>query len=53
MRWLRPTLALISMLGVTVGFFIEKISPEAFLAIASVAITWFFKSRDEDKKNGV
>ncbi len=50
MKWLRPILAMLSMIGVLIGFFVGKISPEAFLAIASVTITWFFKARDDDKK---
>jgi len=49
MKWVRPTLAGIFAIGITIGFFMDKIVSEAFIGIASVAITWWFKSRDENK----
>jgi hypothetical protein len=48
--WIRPIIALMAMVGLMVGFFTDKIPPDAYLAIASVAITWWFTSRDNDKK---
>ncbi len=53
MKWIRPTLALLFAIGMTVGFFMDKISAEAFIGIGSVAITWFFKSRDETKATDI
>ncbi|MDD5353265.1 MAG: hypothetical protein PHS93_08915 [Candidatus Omnitrophica bacterium] len=47
--WIRPIIALMAMGGLIVGFFMNKIPPDAYLAIASVAITWWFTSRDNDK----
>lgn len=50
--WVRPTIALMAMGGVLAGFFMDKLPAEAFIGIASVAITWWFKSRDETKSTG-
>ncbi len=53
MKWIRPTISLIATLGITVGFFLKMISTDAYVGLMAVAITWWFKSRDESKKNGV
>ena len=50
MKWIRPTISLIGLLGLTGGFFMGLIPPEAYVGIVAVAITWWFKSRDEEKK---
>lgn len=47
-KWVRPTIAVIFAVGVTVGFFMKLLTSEAYLPIAAVAITWWFKSRDEE-----
>lgn len=46
----RPLIAILMTGGLIAGFFLKLVSPEAFIGIASVAITWFFKTRDEEKK---
>jgi len=48
----RPVLSYIAMLGLTVGFFMELIPPEAYSMAAIACITWWFKSRDEEKRSG-
>lgn len=53
MRWVRPAISLIATLGITAGFFLGKISAEAYIGLMAVAITWWFRSRDEEKRNGV
>lgn len=49
-KYVRPIIALIATVGITAGFFTDKINAQAYLALMSVAITWWFKSRDDDKK---
>lgn len=49
MQWVRPTIAIIFVVGVTVGFFRGLVTAEAYLPIAAAAITWWFKSRDNSK----
>ena len=50
MKWIRPTVTMIFAVGSTVGFFLRLISAEAYLGIAAVVITFWFKSRDEAKR---
>jgi len=52
-KWIRPTISLIAVIGLTGGFFLDKISPEAYIGLMAVAITYWYKSRDEEKKHGV
>lgn len=55
MKWVRPTISLIAVLGITVGFFMGMVTAEAYVPLMAVAVTWWFKSRDEAKRveNGV
>ncbi len=46
---IRPLISLIGVLGLTVGFFMDKINPEAYIGVMAMAITYWFKSRDEEK----
>lgn len=48
----RPALSIIAMCGINVGFFMDKISPEAYLTLMAVTVIYWFKSRDEEKRNG-
>ena len=48
----RPIIAIMFALGMTVGFFMGKVEPVAYGTLAGVAITYWFKSRDDDKRNG-
>ncbi|KKL27234.1 hypothetical protein LCGC14_2387180, partial [marine sediment metagenome] len=43
----RPAISIIAICGVTAGFFMDKISPEAYLALMAVTVIYWFKSRDE------
>ena len=52
MEWIRPLISLIGMFGITTGFFMGRVSPEAYLGVVVVTIVWWYKSRDEEKKNG-
>ena len=46
---IRPAISLIAVAGITAGFFMDKISPEAYLTIMAVTIIYWFKSRDSEK----
>jgi len=50
MKWVRPVISLIAVIGLTAGFFIDKISPEAYIGLMAVAITYWYKARDEAKE---
>lgn len=52
MRWVRPVISLIGILGLTVGFFLDKITPEAYILAIGVTVTYWFRSRDEEKRKG-
>jgi len=52
MKWIRPAISLIGMLGITAGFFMGKITPEAYILAVGVTITYWFRARDEAKRNG-
>ena len=45
----RPAISLIAAIGINVGFFMDKISSEAYITIMAVAIIYWFKSRDTEK----
>ena len=51
MKWFRPIITGVLVGGLTAGFFLDKISPEVYVPIVAVAITWLFKARDDDKKS--
>uniref|UniRef100_A0A6M3KF10 Uncharacterized protein n=1 Tax=viral metagenome TaxID=1070528 RepID=A0A6M3KF10_9ZZZZ len=51
-KWVRPIISLVGMAGVTVGFFMGMVATEAYLGIVTLAITWWFKSRDTEKGKG-
>lgn len=50
MRWIRPVISIIGMVGITVGFFMGLIDPEAYILAVGVTVTFWFKSRDEENK---
>ncbi len=52
MRWVRPLLTTIGFLTVSWGFMVGKIDPVAYFGLVIGAWTWWFKSRDEEKRNG-
>ena len=49
MKWVRPVISLIGIIGITVGFFLNKITPEAYILAVGVTVTFWFKARDEEK----
>ena len=53
MRWIRPVISLVGIGGLTAGFFLGKITAEAYVLAIGVTVTYWFKSRDEEKRNGV
>lgn len=47
----RGAVVLILVLGFVYGFIITKVvSTESFAIVLGIALTWWFKSRDEEKK---
>ena len=53
MRWIRPVISLIGFAGVTVGFFLQMVSPEVYVPLVTMTLIYWFKSRDDEKeKNG-
>ena len=53
MRWFRPAIISALVLAVLVGFFKGMVNAEAFWVFATGLIVWWFRSRDEEKRNGV
>ncbi len=49
MRWIRPITIAVLAVSVTAGFFIGKITSEAFFGFATGLVVWWFKSRDDAK----
>lgn len=52
MRWVRPVISLIGMVGLTSGFFLGMVTAEAYILAVGVTIAWWYRSRDEVKRNG-
>ena len=52
MKWIRPVISLIGIMGITVGFFMGKINAEAYILAVGVTITYWYKARDEAKQGG-
>lgn len=52
MRWVRPLLAVVAVLGINAGFFLGKIPVEGYLPLMAGAITWWFSARDNAKQGG-
>lgn len=52
MKWVRPTLTAMGFLVVSYGFIVGVIDPVAYFGLVTAAWVWWFKSRDEEKRNG-
>ncbi len=52
MRWVRPIISIVGMMGITIGFFLGKINPEAYILAVGVTVTYWYKARDESKQGG-
>lgn len=46
----RPFLAVLFAGTLCAGFWMEKVSGEAFIGIASLVVGWFFRDRQDEKK---
>ena len=51
MKWIRPIVITLLSLSVTVGFFLDKITSEAFFGFATGLVVWWFKTRDDEKEH--
>jgi len=49
--FVRPAVTLSAMAGMVYGFLTGGIGPDVFVPFATGVITWWFKSRDDEKKN--
>mgnify|MGYP001568244207 CR=1 FL=1 len=49
MRWVRPGIIAFLAIGMTIGFFMSKISAEVYAPFATGLIVFWFKSRDNEK----
>jgi len=49
LKWIRPAISLIGILGITIGFFMGKINSEAYILAVGVTVTYWFRSRDITK----
>ncbi len=50
MKWFRPFIVALLSVAVVAGFFVGKISSETFTAFATGLVVWYFKARDDEKK---
>lgn len=49
MKWVRPLISIIALVSLTAGFFLGKVSDDAFIGVAVFVVTWWYKSRDDEK----
>lgn len=49
MKWVRAAISLLFCIAIIAGFLLKFISSETFMAVAMVAITWWYRSRDVEK----
>lgn len=49
-EWIKPVLAVIGMIGLTVGFFMRLISAEAYIGIVAVTITYWFNDLNNQSR---
>lgn len=50
MAWVRPFITLVAVLGLTVGFFVGKVTADAYVPLMAMTISWWFRARDESKR---
>lgn len=53
MKWFRPLLTFEGFTVVSWGFIVGIIDPVAYFGLVTAAFVWWFKSRDEAKRNGI
>jgi len=51
-EWVRPVLSIIGFLAITYGFLTKMVDQAAYLGLVTGIVIWWFKSRDDEKKNG-
>jgi len=47
----RAVLALIFTVGLTIGFFLDKIEPTTYKDVTLIALVWYFTKRQSDSEN--
>ena len=47
----RATLAFMFAIGVSIGFFMRLITPESYMALATMAVSFYFAKRGENDDN--
>jgi hypothetical protein len=50
MKWVRPFVTVIAVLGLTVGFFTGRVNAEAYVPLMAGVIMYWFAARDSEKK---
>lgn len=48
--WVRPFISVVAVCGITAGFFLGKIGADVYVPIMAIAITFWYQSREEEKK---
>ena len=51
MKWVRPFITVIAVVGLTVGFFMDKVTADAYVPLMTMAVVWWFRSRDDEKRS--
>ena len=51
MKFVRPVITLIAVLGLTIGFFTDKVTADAYVPLMAMTIVYWFKSLDREKEN--
>lgn len=46
---IRPVISVIFAVCITAGFFLGKLDAAVFMTVASSAITWWYKTKDNEK----
>ena len=49
-KYVRPVVTLIAVVGLTVGFFQGKIEPGTYAPLMAVTIVFWFRARDDRNK---
>ena len=52
MKWIRPAIVVLLILTAIAGFFTDRLTSEFISGLITGLAVWWFKSRDDEKKNG-
>ncbi len=47
----RPFITLFAVVGLTLGFFTDRVTSEAYVPLMAMAIAWWFRARDTEKQS--